>query len=220
VTWEELELGWQIAFSKAWEAFCSNTIPIGAAIINENNELVSVGQNMIFVEKANAPAIYGSNLAHAEINAIVQLKRKEHPNIRSYTLYTTTEPCILCFGAIVMGNIRHCKFAARDRYAGATKYNEHSEFVKSKKIIVEGPHEELEAVQVALATYYELDKKMPNHEHIISEMALDCPEGVAAGKGLYNDSKLKRLVEENGSAADAFTEICTRLKIINDEVTF
>jgi len=61
---------------------------------------------------------------------------------------------------------------------------------------------------------------MPNHEHIISEMALDCPEGVAAGKGLYNDSKLKRLVEENGSAADAFTEICTRLKIINDEVTF
>ena len=220
MTWEELELGWQIAFSKAWEAFCSNTIPIGAAIINENNELVSVGQNMIFVEKANAPAIYGSNLAHAEINAIVQLKRKEHPNIRSYTLYTTTEPCILCFGAIVMGNIRHCKFAARDRYAGATKYNEHSEFVKSKKIIVEGPHEELEAVQVALATYYELDKKMPNHEHIISEMALDCPEGVAAGKGLYNDSKLKRLVEENGSAADAFTEICTRLKIINDEVTF
>jgi len=119
-----------------------------------------------------------------------------------------------------MGNIRHCKFAARDRYAGATKYNEHSEYVKSKKIIVEGPHEKLEAVQVALATYYELNNKFSNHEHIISQMALDCPEGVAAGKELFNDSKLKRLVEENRSAADVFTEICNRLKMINDEFTF
>ena len=76
---------------------------------------------MIFVEHTNEPVIYGSSLVHAEINAIVQLKRKEHPNIRSYTQYSTTEPCILCFGAIVMGNIRHFKFAARDRHAGATR---------------------------------------------------------------------------------------------------
>jgi len=129
---------------------------------------------MVFVEQTNEPGIYGSNLAHAEINAIIQLKRKEHPNIRSYTLYSTTEPCILYFGAIVMGNIRHCKFAARDRYAGAAKYNEHSEYVKSRNIIVEGPHEKLEAVQIALATYYEFDKKIPYYEHIISQMALDC----------------------------------------------
>ena len=85
--------------------------------------------------------LYGNNLAHAEINAIVQLKRKEHPNIRAYTLYTTTEPCILCFGAIVMGNVRHCKYAARDRYAGAARYTEHSDYVKSKNIQIEGPHD-------------------------------------------------------------------------------
>ncbi len=47
---------------------------------------------MIYVEQTDATVIYGSHLAHAEINAIVQLKRKEHPNIRSYTLYSTTEP--------------------------------------------------------------------------------------------------------------------------------
>ena len=78
MTWEDLEYGWQMAFSQAWDAFCSNTIPIGAAIINEKNELVSIGQNMIFVEKADEQVIYGSSIAHAEINAIVQLKRKEH----------------------------------------------------------------------------------------------------------------------------------------------
>lgn len=114
--------------------------------------------------------------------------------------------------AAAIGNIRHLKFAARDRYAGATKYNEHSEYVKSKNIVVEGPHEKLEAVQVALATYYELDKKLTNHERIISHMSLDCPEGVAAGRELFNDSILRQLVEKNGSAADAFREICNRLK--------
>jgi len=28
-------------------------------------------------------------------------------NIRTFTLYTTLEPCPLCFGAIVMGSIRN-----------------------------------------------------------------------------------------------------------------
>jgi len=29
-----------MAFSKAWYVFCSNTIPIEAVILDENNELV------------------------------------------------------------------------------------------------------------------------------------------------------------------------------------
>jgi tRNA(adenine34) deaminase len=182
----------------------------------KGTELVSTGKNMIYVEKVDSPAIFGSSLAHAEINAIVKLKRKEHPNIRSYTLYTTTEPCILCFGAIVMGNIRHFKFAARDRYAGAVGYNEHSGYVRSKNITIEGPYEKLEAVQVTLASYYELNKNLPNHEHLLSQMALDCPQGVNAGRELFRESILHRLVEENGSAVDAFREICNQLKIANN----
>lgn len=81
MVWDELEYGWQMAFSKEWDAFCSGTIPVGAVIINETGELVSTGQNMIYVEKADSPAVFGSSLAHAEINAIVKLKRKEeNPN--------------------------------------------------------------------------------------------------------------------------------------------
>ena len=209
--WEELEYGWQIAFSKAWDAFCSGTIPIGAAIINENNELVSLGQNMIFVEQADTSVIVGSSLAHAEINAIVQLKRKDHPNIRSYTLFTTTEPCILCFGAIVMGNIRHFKFAAQDRYGGATELNDRSDYVKSKNIKIEGPFEQLEAVQIALSTYYELELKIPNYEHLLNQMALICPQGVRAGKILFNERVLRRLADENKTIADAFREIFIHL---------
>jgi tRNA(adenine34) deaminase len=162
---------------------------------------------MVYVEQEDASVLYGNNLAHAEINAIVQLKRKEHPNIRSYTLYTTTEPCILCFGAVVMGNIRHLKFAARDGYAGAAEYREHSEYVKSKKIRIEGPFKPLEAVQIALHTYYELDKASKNHEHILSQMAADCEQGVTAGKELFRKRILDPLAEEKGSAEEAYREI-------------
>ena len=119
MTWEELELGWQMALARHGMLIVQIQFQLGS-YLNENNELVSIGQNMICVDQADKPVIYGNSLAHAEINAIIQLKLKEHPNIRSYTLYSTTEPCILCVGAIVMGNIRHCKFAARDRDAGAT----------------------------------------------------------------------------------------------------
>lgn len=209
--WKELDFGWKIAFSKAWDAFRDKTIPIGAAILNENNELVSSGQNLIFVEQADAPAIFGSNLAHAEINAIVQLKREEHPDIRSYTLYTTTEPCILCFSAIVMGNIRHCKYAARDSYAGAATYNGISNYVKSKNIKFEGPHKDLEEVQIALSVYFELEKSLTNHERIISQMEQDCPEGVTAGRELFKSSVLRQLARENGTISDAYTVICSML---------
>ncbi|NLP23759.1 MAG: nucleoside deaminase [Syntrophomonadaceae bacterium] len=211
MVWDELEFGWQMAFSKAWDAFCSGTIPVGAVIINKASELVSMGQNMIYVEKADYPAIFGSSLAHAEINAIVKLNREEHPNIRSYTLYTTTEPCILCFGAIVMGNIRHFKYAARDGYAGAAQYNEHSDYVKSKNITIEGPHEQLEAVQITLATYYELQNALPNHENIIAKMVLDCPQGVEAGRELFSKGELRQFVDSSGSVAKVFDVICKRL---------
>lgn len=211
MVWEELEYGWQMAFSKAWDAFCSGTIPIGAAIINENNVLVSLGQNMIFVEHTDESVISGSSLAHAEINAIVQLKRKEHPNIRSYTLFTTTEPCILCFGAIVMGNIRHFKFAAQDRYGGATELNDRSNYVKSKNIQIEGPFEQLEAVQIVLSTYYELEKNMPNYEHLLAQMELVSPQGVNTGKLLFKERILRSLADENKPIADAFREILMHL---------
>ncbi|MGI6562680.1 MAG: nucleoside deaminase [Clostridia bacterium] len=214
MTWQDLECGWQTAFTKAWEAFCSGTIPVGAAIFDENGNLVSSGQNMVYIEQGEGPALYGNNLAHAEINAIVQLKRKEHPNIRAYTLYTTTEPCILCFGAIVMGNVRHCKYAARDRYAGAARYTEHSDYVKSKNIQIEGPHDILEAVQIALHTYFELDKSINRYEHILSQMTLDCPQGVLAGRELFKKGVLQKLAEEQGSAEEAYGTIWSQLKKI------
>lgn len=62
--------------------------------------------------------------------------------------------------------------------------------------------------------FYELDKNLPNHEHIISQMELDCPKGVSAGTELFSQSILRQLVKENGSVADAFREICNQLNVL------
>ena len=49
----------------------------------------------------------------------------------------------------------------------------------------------------------------------MSQMTKDCPEGVTVGSELFKESLLGKLVEKNGSAVDAFNEICSRLKMIN-----
>ncbi len=111
-----------------------------------------------------------------------------------------------------MGNIRHFKYAARDGYAGAAQYNEHSDYVKSKNIIIEGPHKQLEAVQITLSTYYELQNALSNHENIISKMAQDCPQGVSAGREFFAKGELGLFVENGSSVADVFNTICMKFK--------
>jgi tRNA(adenine34) deaminase len=46
-----------------------------------------------------------------------------HPNIKKYTLYTTMEPCPMCFGIMAMIGIRNMRYAAKDGFAGVTELN-------------------------------------------------------------------------------------------------
>ena len=158
--WHDIDKGFQIAFQKAWEAYNNNTVPIGVAILDAEQNLVATGQNQIYTDGDGLLKYH--QLAHAEINAILKLSEITDPtikkHIRTYTLYSTMEPCPLCFGAIVMGSIRNVHFAARDSYAGATALNESLGYIKNKGIKVSGPFGELETVQIALQTCYELQR--------------------------------------------------------------
>jgi len=55
-----------------------------------------------------------------------------------YTLYSTTEPCPLCFSAMVMSNICNLKYVARDPYACGTELNDKSKFIAIRKINITG----------------------------------------------------------------------------------
>ena len=90
----------------------SADVPVGAVILNNNNEVVATGSNER--ELKNDPT------AHAEIVAM----RKASESIRSWrledhTLVVTLEPCAMCAGAIVQSRIPRVVFGAWDEKAGA-----------------------------------------------------------------------------------------------------
>ena len=208
-----MEYGFQIAFEAAWDAYKSGSSPIGVSILNARGEVLAVGRNQVHTPAEGGNTIAMHQLAHAEANAILQISEETvpnmHPDIRSYTLYTILEPCPFCFGAIVMGSIRHVKFAARDKLGGAAALNNSLDYIKNKKITVEGPFPQLEIIQVALATCFELESiANPNKRKYSGDLArllrrsVDlwrtyCPDGTRIGEQMYKDGILKQLAAEN-----------------------
>ena len=66
-------------------------IPFGA-VITKNDEVISVAHNS--PKKNNDPT------AHAEVNAIrLACKKLGNSDLTDCTLYSTCEPCTMCFGA-------------------------------------------------------------------------------------------------------------------------
>ena len=186
----------------AWEAYKQGTIPIGAAILNTDDEIVSAERNQQYNEGDGIIKLH--QIAHAEINAILNLSEvtdeSVRKNIRTYTLYTTMEPCPLCFGAIVMGSIRNVKYAARDSYAGASALNNSIPYIKNKGIKVYGPYAELEFIQIAMQSCYELqrgsyaDALLPSWKKIGDK-------GVLTGEDLFKNHILQDM------AGNEFSEV-------------
>ena len=113
-----LDDAWRATFELAWEAWRSGTIPIGAVVTDSSGNQIGAGRNRIFDHEAPAGQIAGSWLAHAEVNALLQLPPGGH--YAGVTVTTTTEPCLLCTGAIIMslrGTVL-VRYAATDPIAG------------------------------------------------------------------------------------------------------
>ena len=135
------ELAWRSACELAWEAFGAGTIPVGAVVTAADGVILSRGRNRINDQAAPAGQIFGSRVAHAEINALVQLgmSRRYH----DCTLWTTLEPCAQCVGAAWISTIGTVRFAAQDLYGGAAgmieRHVAESDRSRSFPMPVEGP---------------------------------------------------------------------------------
>ena len=117
MVWDTLSVPWQTAVTQAWSAYCAGSLPIGAAIVDEDGRIVATGRNAIHETHADSP-LQGSRLAHAEMNALIRLSQTAVPP-QSCTLYTTLEPCMMCLGAIRMMRIKAVQFACADPLAGS-----------------------------------------------------------------------------------------------------
>lgn len=165
--WKDLKKSWKVAFDLAWEAYRRNTIPIGAVIVDENENIIAKGRNRIF-DKVSTHPLAGTSMAHAEMSAMMKLKREEHPNIKNYLLYTTMEPCPMCFSTMVMMGIRNLNYAAKDGYAGATELSDKMEYIEKKNLRINKAEEELEIFQICLQTSREYSRGYKNAEGVLN----------------------------------------------------
>lgn len=204
--WRDLEKPWQEALNMAWEAYKRGTIPIGCIIINPKGEIVSKGRNRIFDKESDNP-LAGSNMAHAEMTAMLGLRETDHPDIKKYILYTTMEPCPMCFGAIVMMGIRNVRFGARDGFAGATSLNDKLDYIKGKEIDIKGEKDEIEAFQLILQSSYEYSRQHPRIESILDTWRPINKLSVDYGKKLNSIKYFEMAVKDNKSIDNIYDEV-------------
>jgi len=208
--WDALEKPWQACFELGWESMKKGSLPIGAVITNENGVIVAKGRNRIFETNGDAGEIYHHKISHAELNAIIKVSEFDHPNIRKYTIYSTTEPCPMCFGAIVMANIRTIKYAARDNVAGGIGLNDANPFIKGKNLSITGPVKGLEDIQIAIHTVSEL-MRSSNADKLLNAWRIDNQAAVDLGIQLAKNGTIQKLLIKGAQASDAFDLVSSML---------
>lgn len=153
--WKDIPEVWQECFNEAWKSFQEGSRPIGALITDKDGQIIARGKSAAFNTLSNS-VISNNELAHAEINVLLHLDNRVHTARNTYTLYSTMEPCPLCFGAFYMSGIRDLKFAARDNWAGSTNLKNTTPYMSLKPIKVAGPFPHLEQLSIVLNMYFEL----------------------------------------------------------------
>ena len=86
-------------------------LPVGA-VITLHGEVVAEGRSAIWVPEFDATR-------HAEIEALRAVQADLWGSSDEMTLYTTLEPCLMCFGSILLHGIGRVVFGSSDSYGGA-----------------------------------------------------------------------------------------------------
>jgi tRNA(Arg) A34 adenosine deaminase TadA len=78
--------------------------PFGAILVDENNQVLLQAENTVVTSR--------DCTGHAETN-LMRLASQAYPpeKLATCTLYTSTEPCCMCAGAIHWGNVRRVVYA-------------------------------------------------------------------------------------------------------------
>jgi tRNA(adenine34) deaminase len=101
----------QRAIELAKMAEQEGNLPVGA-VISYNGQAIAEGRSAIWVPKFDATR-------HAEMEALRAVPQELWTNSKEMSLYTTLEPCLMCFGAILLHRIGRIVYGSTDNYGGA-----------------------------------------------------------------------------------------------------
>jgi tRNA(Arg) A34 adenosine deaminase TadA len=109
--WSGLDSSWQEAFRQAWEALRTGNIGVGACAATPDGTIVHAARNRIADRHGPAGEVFGSSVAHAEVNVLARLGYGQPKRL---VLTTTLEPCLQCSAAIRLAPVAVVRFAGAD----------------------------------------------------------------------------------------------------------
>ncbi|MCD6389790.1 MAG: nucleoside deaminase [Desulfobulbaceae bacterium] len=111
----------EIALEEAKKALAANEFPVGC-VMAFDDQIVARGKREHSRTLTRDGISLGANeLDHAEIMALRHLVATQ-PEIdhSRVTVYCTMEPCLMCFGALLLSNIHTIVYAYEDAMGGGT----------------------------------------------------------------------------------------------------
>ncbi|MGP1907996.1 nucleoside deaminase [Metabacillus sp. JX24] len=152
----------ELALEEAEKALNENTYPVGAVIVDENQNIISKGRNRVH------PAQDAT--AHAEIEAIRNAGNaifKAKINRENFTMYTSLEPCPMCTGGILFAKINKVVWILNDDlgFGGYKKFKDANIFDKKFKEseAIEEPYDDLRMKQKEL-----MSKWLSNPNNVVN----------------------------------------------------
>jgi tRNA(adenine34) deaminase len=103
------------ALEQARQALAHNEFPVGCVIVHRNR-IVATGA------RTGSAGTRPNEIDHAEMLALRQLGSPSEPfdTTTDLRLFCTMEPCLMCFGAILLHGIREIVYAYEDVMGGGT----------------------------------------------------------------------------------------------------
>ncbi|PCI94271.1 tRNA-specific adenosine deaminase [Candidatus Aerophobetes bacterium] len=101
----------KLALKQAKIAYKKNEVPVGSVLVCDG---------IILAKSHNLVEVMKDATAHAEMLCIKKASQMLGSwRLLGTTLYTTLEPCSMCYGAIMLSRVKRVVFAAKDIRHGA-----------------------------------------------------------------------------------------------------
>lgn len=110
-----------VCVREAFEALKEGNYGVGACLVDKNGDIIIRGHNHVYTP-------YHRGDLHAEMSVLLaaeELERTTDTSRRkSQTLYTSVEPCVMCFARVIGSGVQACYYASDDGPSGMVHFRD------------------------------------------------------------------------------------------------